>query len=880
MNFGFRRKKEQPQAAVAGNREGKVKGAKKPPHEFKDSASAEEYLEWREEVPLEFRRLVEAKLKDAPGRRSTTNLPLTDQFLNSFADALKGTQSGTQASSHGADRRVADLLEPLARIETRGGFLNVFETLANPDISWQLRKNIYDTQIRPILEYLVEEDLEEAKKQEQEQAKEKEVPEETPAKPQTQKEFGEPQEGEKDKGEQEDENDVPPSSEKVDSAVESNTETKERKPKALFSVKPHYGDYYRQLVFDEFDPATLEWKKADNEFRDAEREPLDPLSARLLFGKIKGGASLALPLPYDWAVDISGLETDAPARLAEASGEAQENSVEILRNQDGLWYLKVNATGIFKYRLKIARRQFIEESERFKEGKIEGELPAELKEKIDELKKQNLPRLKLKREIVKLVRGHFKYSKINQALYQKFKSDPSRYFQQIWGEKKANCFFVGTLAARAVAEVDNQFRFVSGYSVRDKNDAGDAIMHTGNGHAWIEVYDEMSRRSVLLDATPAGDPNVDTEQQEQDLEGNNMNQGGEGDYGEEEMASEEETKKQIRDLKKKEGSGGGRKEKTGPNLIEQQFADLAECTPEQAREFMRALERVREIRNEQGVSISELLKEEWKKIIEERKIERPEYKGPVRMDEGDRLEDPVEAMIDIRSKEFNPGGFEKDVIVEKMQSDFGGLHVYYSFDLSDSMKNPDAATGRSKVDVQRDAALLFVDSLMQAAYATRQHGEESDLLPLKIMVTLASSTGQVGLHLTDKWGPKEQWAMYSALIRPASGGTPTHETLELIEKDFDKEAVDLKKKGIAKEKYPLSYVVEVSDGVPDDFDETENAHIALKKKGVVVRSYVIGGASSSADAAPPLQSFSELPKILSEDIIEKFKKLRPNRIKQ
>ena len=197
-----------------------------------------------------------------------------------------------------------------------------------------------------------------------------------------------------------------------------------------------------------------------------------------------------------------------------------------------------------------------------------------------------------------------------------------------------------------------------------------------------------------------------------------------------------------------------KKDRPDYDLMEQSFAELAECSPEQAKEFLKALERVRKIEDENGVSISDLMKEEWRKIIEERKIESLDYRGPVRMDEGSRLEDPVSAKIDIRSKELNPTGFERDEIVEKTENDFGGLDIYFSFDLSGSMSQPDGASGRIKADVQRDVGLLFADSLMQLSYMTRQHGEESDLLPIKIMVTLASDTGDVKLHLTDKWGRK------------------------------------------------------------------------------------------------------------------------------
>lgn len=810
--------------------------------EFRDAASINEYLEWREEVPFEFRRIIESQIKGSPLKPSQTGLRLTDQFLDIFSD---GVRSGMQPDVSATDPQIAELIEPLSRIETRSGHLNVFETMANPDVSWKLRQTIYKFQIKPILEWLVQQDLEESQKQSSDAARLDSV-----NRPPDSAAENKP-----------DQNDIPSSSENVRSSMESGIEKREGPPTPLFLVKPFYGGYYRQLVFERFEHTDLKWKKAENQFVQPELESLDTLGARYLSGKIHGNTHLAIPLPYNWAVDPQSVESDA-----------SQDDVELFRNQDGLTYLRINAHGEFSYRIKIARKRFIQEVERLREARMSGELPSELITKIEDLKKQNLPRLKLKREVVKLVRSHLTYSN-NPEVYRKYISKPDRYFKQIWKSKEADCFVANTLAARALGEIDTQFRFVSGYMVSEKNEQGAAIMHSGNGHAWLELWDEASRRIVRLDATPKGDPNVDQKQQEQELEG----EGGEGDYGEEELMSEEEAKIKARQMERREGNKDKR-QKNSSDLAEQQFSELAECTAQQAREFLQALDRVRQIKNDQGVSISDLMKQEWQKIIEERKIEQREYRGPVRMDEGNRLEDPVEAFMDIKSKEYNPTGFELDETKEKLRSDFGGLHIYFSFDLSGSMASPDAVTGRSKADVQRDAALLFVDSLTQCAFLTRQYGQESDLLPLKIMVTLASDRGQICLPLTDKWGPKEQWAMYSSLIRPASGGTPTHQTLQLIEKEFDKEALELKRKGTSPEKLPISYVVEISDGAPDDFDQTETMHQKLKAKNVVIRSYPVGDASASADAAPPLASFSEIPQILAKDIVEKFKKLRPLRI--
>jgi len=656
----------------------------------------------------------------------------------------------------------------------------------------------------------------------------------------------------------------PPQSEEVRSSMEGGTEKREGEPSPIFSVAPFFGGYFKQQVFSEFHERDHRWGKKENKFEAVTAGDVDITSARVESGMIRGRKPLALPIPYDWAVDATSITINIPS-----------DQVSISRNQNGLWYLEVDADGMFAFSLTVAPLRRSEEGKPFESLEMTGELPDELMQGIKALKEQRLPRLKLMREIVKLVRNSLKYSNSSDA-WKQYTSRPQGFFTRLWERKEADCFVANTLAVRALAEVEASARFVSDYYVKEAGKGGQAIMHSGNGHAWLEVWDEYSERPVRLDATPKGDPTIDEEQQEKELEGDT----GEGDYGErdDEIASEEDIKKKIEELKKKQG-GEGKQKRPSVELAEQQFATLAQCTPEQAREFLQALERVRKITDEQGNSISEQMKDEWRRIVEERKVEVNDYRGPVRMDEGSRLDDPVAAAIDVTAKEFNPTGFEKDTRVEKIETDFGGINVYFSFDLSGSMASSDSASGRSKASVQRDVALLFVDSLMQAAVISRREGGDSNLLPIKIMATVASQTGETKLPLTDVWGPKEQWALYSALTQVARGGTPTHTTLNLIRRSLEKELDDLKRKRTPAEKMPLHYTAEISDGAPDDVAETEVLHRALKEKGMAIRSYTIGGASASADAAPPIESFSQLPQILAEDIIKQFRRLHPRKIK-
>lgn len=816
--------------------------------EFKDLAMAQEYLEWKEAVPIGVRQQVEAVIKNNNPMAKQTGLALHDQFLENLGKILAQNK---EIDLSGIDSRVSNLLAPLERIETKSGYLNVFETLSNPDVSWSLKRKIYEMQIEPALDWLIEKDLEKIAEESKLELERKKWP----GGEQKETSFG-----------KKENDDLPPDQDEAVSSMESGKqEKKEGEPaKALFSVKPFFGGYASDKELDRLGE-NFRWQKSEREeLFESDIEQYNLAEARIISGKIKGGQLLALPIYDNWTVDANSISANIP-----------EGAVKILTDKRGKYYLKINIEGTFSYAVRIAPRLYQKKEQQAKEIDIKGDLPEEIISEIKNLKDSRLSEMKLKREVVKLVRNHLTYSNSREAWDFYTANGGQEFFKRVWERKEADCFVANTLAARALAEIDRDTVLVGGYYIKEKDENGNAVMHRDNGHGWIKTWDSMSGRYVRLDATPKGDPNLDEEQQEKDLEGET----GEGDYGEkdDELMSEEKVKEKIKEMK-------GEKEKKDQrklrpiDLEEARFAELAECSPEQAKEFLKALDRVREIKNERGIPISELLKLEWKKIVTERKIEINDYRGPVRMDEGDNLEDPVSARIDILSKEFNPTGFEKLAKEEKIEAEFGGINIYFSFDLSGSMNETDAESGRRKADVQRDVALLFADSLMQCAYVSRQQSENSDLLPIKIMVTLASGTGEVKLNLTDKWGPKEQWAFYRALNQLAKGGTPTHETLELIEKDFDAELADLKKKKIPKEKLPLHYAVEISDGVPNDFEETEKMHKKLKIKGMVIRSYCVGGVSGSEDAADPIKSFSQLPEIVSKDIIEKFKKLNPKRI--
>lgn len=363
--------------------------SKKPEFEFKDLATAQEYLEWKKAVPTEVRRLVEAIMKGKEPPLGQTGLALSDQFLTAFGKMLTPEK---QTDLSGVDRRVFNLLAPLERIETKGGYLNVFETLRNPDASWSLKRKIFETQIKPALDWLVEKDLEKLAEETKQEMERKET-------------------------------------EKEEQKEES-SEKKEGEPNAFFSVNPFYGGYFKKSAYRRLNQRTFEWEKGENELIEPESEKLRALETKILSGKIRGNQILALPLPYDWAVDMESIETDAP-----------KEDIKIFKNQNGDWHLQIVGEGIFQYRLRIAPRQSVEIGGKFNELEMSGggELGKELEEKIEALKKENLPKMKLAREIVKFIRNNLVYSSGSAesvAAWRHYIKNPNEFFKGFGKKRK------------------------------------------------------------------------------------------------------------------------------------------------------------------------------------------------------------------------------------------------------------------------------------------------------------------------------------------------------------------------------------------------------------------------------------------------------------
>ena len=745
----------------------------------------EGYREWQTDVPESLRRVVEGHLLGIPARRDTSATPLVGQFLHGFRELLRNPEF--DLNGFPADARVKKQLTRLQGFVIGGEKkVNIFSRLNDPAASFAMIADDIKRAVVNRLEWIArreEEELEEYKKEELDLKPSSEPDEYTPHRAPQEKREGEPTE-------------------------------------AVALVFPFYGGYYKDGVFDEFDTGTLTWKKSERVLRAFSEQRVDAKRKRVYKASASARTDTVIKLPYGWGIDQASLKWE---------GGRHPEKTQLLADQNGIVYLRTEAKDEveFTFQIEIGPTDDIlpraESAERTHGA--DDKFSAELEVKATEIMADTGSDIQKARRITSFIRGHLEYD-MDMAWEAVYKADPSAYFEKIWEHKKAKCDEANTLAARLLSKLGFHARFISGHSVRAKSEKGEAMLADGNRHAWIEVFDPDAKKWARLDATPKGDPNVDEEEQKDDL--------GEGDYGEQEaeLLSEEEMQKQLERLIEQE------KEQASPEIV---FAEQAGCAPEEAKRVLDTIKRLRE----QYRKVLEDARQYWRQVVRKNLKEEIAYVGPVPQSRGDELDDVVEARIDLRAKERDPSGWKRTVRETKEEKLFGGYEVYIAADMSDSMN--EQVVGAKKSEVQRDMVFLLTDSIMGSAVSVRQFERKLKVpMPVRVCVTVFGAKTELILPLTDKWGPAEQVRLYRSLDAGAGGGTPDDHALTMIERQID-ESVESEELARAKMKNRRDrakwktrrFIIAVADGGSNDPGAVKEANDRLKTKNIPVDLFLI-----------------------------------------
>lgn len=590
---------------------------------------------------------------------------------------------------------------------------------------------------------------------------------------------------------------------------------------AIATICPFFGGYMMDAVYDGYDQATLTWKTSGQSFSELPQQDIDEDRKRVYRSRVTRGRG-TVKLPRRWGADRSSLVWSEEAPDAWKI-EVDQNGVARVHASEEISQTFSVEIGPTPHAISLAS-PFGEISE------VRDRFPEELLTRIDTILREPISDSAKMRKIASFIHDRLEYDK-DIAWEAVYKADPALYFEKIWEHKKAKCDEANTLLVRVLTRAGFHARFIGGHSVRQKSEQGEAMLLESNRHAWSAAWDAQASEWIRLDATPAGDPNVDQEEQKEEL--------GEGDYGEQEveLMSDEELEKRLAEMEQEDEE---RHEREDPLLA---YAREAGCSLEEAQAVLQKIER---LRKEHAEVLTDADKQ-WQTLVRKNKRERVVDRGPVLLSQMDEI-DPdelVAGVIEMRAGSRDPLIGMKNMTELKTEKWFGGYEVYVVADLSGSMSQ--TLNGVVKSESQRDMAFLLVDSCMQASVRARQ-AERSLKAPMSVKVSVAvfGEQTEIVLPLTEDWTPAEQVRLYRALAVSAKGGTPDHVALNIIEGQITASMAteDAERtQNLRRRKHgwrTRRFVIAIADGESDRPRDVRKVNDRLKEAGVPVDLFLIG----------------------------------------
>lgn len=787
------------------------------------------YKAWKESVPAPVRSLVEGVMMGKSPR------VVTREEMPSVAELYRGMKElladpSRDPSTLDVSPVVQKQLAALTRIqvgEEGEETVNLFAALSSKAIDFDVKKNYVETQLLPRLEFLEGRD-----RRMVEQAVEQAGPTGVT-------------------GEEEEEEYTPHRA--------PTQESEGMSEHAIATVGPFFGGYYTDAVFDLFDPATLTWKKPPRREQPMETLELDAKKARRYRSSMRRGHG-AVKLPRGWVVDPHSVKFVGK----------EPSSWSLTRDQDGLVRLRADENLSFEIEIAPSPEALDLEPPTEDVGEARDVFPADLESFSRELFASSLSFGVKVRRLASHIHKQLEYD-MDPKWDAVYKAQPVRYFESIWEHKKAKCDEANTILTRLLTKVGVHTRFMGGHSVRQKSPVGEAMLLDGNRHAWCMAWDEGGKTWIRLDATPAGDPNVDQEQQQEEL--------GEGDYGEQEaeLMSQEELEKKLAQI---ERDSRKQKESLTPELA---YAKEAGCSLEVARDVLRKIAELRR-KYEQVLGDAD---RQWQKLVRSQIRERLVDRGPVVMSKMDEI-DPDELVggyIEVLAGEKDPLLGEREEVERTQEKWFGGYEVYVAADMSGSMN--DRVDGVKKADVQRDMVFLLVDSVMGSSVAVRQQEHQLKApMPVKVGVAVFGQKTEIVLPIAAEWTPAQQVKLYRALDAGAGGGTPDHDALgqlrqEIAQSVKAEEEARAKKLALKKHGWGMRrFVIATADGGSDNPGAVKAANDALKGDGIPVDLFLIApegdefmkvAAQAAYQSVTPVSDVRDLAKNGLERLTQRIK---------
>jgi hypothetical protein len=647
------------------------------------------------------------------------------------------------------------------------------------------------------------------------------------------------------------------------------------KARAIWSIEPPYGGYFREGAYGVWDRTTNEWVEPRYDYQPLKLTPHYNSTENKKTGKFNfemksrcdGGEWVSIPVPYTHGV--SAVDTGGVA-------------FELAVDQNGGVVIKLEGGGEHDIGITLSPLLGHTSRDRSVNTPTIPDMPAnfssETEAVIESIKNDKRGSVVIARALARHVRSTLTYS--NESDYNSiYDSHPNGYFAAIEEHKHADCDVANTYFAALCARAGVIVRHTVGHSVKGKDESGNSAITSGTGHAWSEIWDDRARSWVRIDATPAGDPNLSEEEKD-----TKQNESVPGDYGEQDTIrpSDEKLEEMRRELSEK-------KEKLQYTKEERNLAEGAGIPLAEARVIQREITVAENTKLPNGQLVTNVLSTLFRAIVESRKTITDSYSGPVTKREGGgKIVDIVRHKIGMLAGESDPRSRRIDSEDVEEEQVIGGFDVRIIGDKSGSMGGVDE-NGETLWSMQRRAEYLIFSALHRFDMALRSAGIESD-------DALAVRTGGISFRgggpddidldksLGSSFSPIEKVKLWNSLTNQG-GGNGDVPALQHYYFEIKEEIEALKKQG--KKDNRLRIVIVCSDGGPDDRVKVQQMTEELSELGVLVVG--IGLTESAAIVpsifAPPfargevVRDIDDLPWVVAKYIIAEAIKLFPERAK-
>lgn len=657
---------------------------------------------------------------------------------------------------------------------------------------------------------------------------------------------------------------------------------KGEKAPSLWSIYPAWGGYYKEKSFSKWDSSSNEWVD-EYGYRDVKPIPLSgntdhnkgPIDITMT-ARVDTGRRKRLPVPYTHG--FSKVETGG-------------RNVSVLEDQNGDIAILVEGEGEVEIKVVLAphsEKRFKNAPEDVKVPEMPSEFSEETESTLQRIKTGKQGNIERGKAIANYVRRRIKYlapkDKTESNYYNSFYNNHSKGFAGAVDEiREADCDVANTYFATLCTKLNIPVRHVVGHSIKGKDKEGRSNIHTGTGHAWSEVWDEVRKEWNRIDATPPGDPNLENEEELDDQSTTP------GDYGKEEGEATSPSDEQIEELRKKLAE---HKEKLSYTKEERELAERAGVELREARQIVKEINEAEKTRLPNGELVIDALSKLFNAIVESRKSKGLAYEGPLRKREGgERIENIIRHKIGITSGENDPLSREKITEEEKEEKIIGGFDLYIIGDKSGSMGM--TVNEEELWKMQRRAEYLIFSSLHCFGKETERAGlKRENALSVRTQGISFRGNGPNDIDedkpLSSKFTAKDKVRLWHSLTEQGMGNGDV-QALSYIYEQIKNEVEENERKGI-KDNH-LRLVIACSDGgyVGDNASKMRDLAGMLKELGVIVVGMGLTETAKNVKIVmdnPPhsrgdvVEDINKLPAVVARHVVLKAVELFPEKARE